>query len=76
MGSEAEVVGADPVARTFSGRARAARVTLLDGFAAAVWSVAGTPRVVFGFTVEDGLVREVELLADPEVLARLDLAPV
>jgi RNA polymerase sigma-70 factor (ECF subfamily) len=40
-----------------------------------VWSVGGTPQVVFGFTVEDGLVHEIELLADPEVLARLDLAP-
>jgi RNA polymerase sigma-70 factor, ECF subfamily len=75
MGAEREVVGVGAVAETFRGRARGARSGSLDGFAAAVWSVGGTPRVVFGFTVEDGLVREVELLADPEVLARLDLAP-
>ena len=74
MGAEAEVVGVGAVAETFRGRARAARPGSLDGFAAAVWSVGGTPQVVFGFTVEDGLVREIELLADPDVLARLDLA--
>ena len=75
MGAEPEVVGVGAVAETFRGRARAARPGSLDGFAAAVWSVGGTPQVVFGFTVEDGLVREIELLADPEVLARLGLAP-
>ncbi len=75
MGAEPEVVGVGAVAETFRGRARAARPGSLDGFAAAVWSVRGTPQVVFGFTVEDGLVREIELLADTEVLARLDLAP-
>ena len=74
MGAEPEVVGVGAVAETFRGRARAARPGSLDGFAAAVWSVGGTPRVVFGFTVEDGLVREIELLANPDVLARLDLA--
>jgi len=73
MGAEPEVVGAAAVAETFRGRARGARPVDLDGFAAALWSVGGDPRVVFGFTVEDGRIREVELLADPEVLAQLDL---
>jgi hypothetical protein len=30
--------------------------------------------VVFGFTVEAGKIIEIELVADPEWLARLDLA--
>src|SRR5437763_1876400 len=62
MGAEAEVRGARAVARTFSGRARAARLALVDGEPGAVWAQDGTPRVVFAFTVTDGRVSEIELL--------------
>jgi len=41
------------VAETVCGRAKAGAATL-DGYAAAAWSVGGTPKVVFGFTVVDG----------------------
>jgi RNA polymerase sigma-70 factor (ECF subfamily) len=34
----------------------------------------GRPRVVFGFTIADGRIVEIELLADPERLRELDLA--
>ena len=71
MGSPALLSGADEVARMFSGRAQAARLTDLDGFAAAKWSVRGEVKVVFAFTVEDGLIREIELLTGD--LERLDL---
>ena len=71
MGSPALLSGADEVARMFSGRAQAARLTELDGYAAAKWSVRGEVKVVFAFTVEDGLIREIELLAGD--LERLDL---
>ena len=74
MGAEAEVRGARAVARTFSGRARAARLALVDGEPGAVWAQDGTPRVVFAFTVTDGRVSEIELLADTELLGQLDLA--
>jgi RNA polymerase sigma-70 factor (ECF subfamily) len=72
-GASAEVRGSAAVAETFRGRARAARLALLDGYAGAVWAVGGKPRVVFGFTVEAGRITEIELLADPENLDRLDL---
>jgi RNA polymerase sigma factor (sigma-70 family) len=75
-GAESEVRGAVAVAGTFSGRARAAKLVLLDGFAGAVWAPGGRPRVVFGFTIEAGKIVEIELLADPEQLGRLDLAMV
>jgi len=71
MGSPAQVAGRDAVAQMFSGRAQAARLAELDGYAAAQWSVHGEVKVVFAFTVEDGLVREIELLAGD--LERLDL---
>jgi len=64
------------VAETFFGRARAARLALVDGFAGAVWAPGGKPRVVFVFTIEAGRIVEIELLADPEQLSRLDLAKV
>ncbi|MGR6964047.1 sigma-70 family RNA polymerase sigma factor [Geodermatophilus sp. URMC 61] len=75
MGADAEVSGATAVARFFSGRARAARLVLVDGTPGAVWSLRGTPQVVFAFTVEDGVVTAIDLLADPATLADLDLQP-
>ena len=70
-GAEAEVSGADAVARIFAGRARVARAALIDGAAGAVWAVGGRPRVLFAFTIQGGRVSGIELLADP---ARLDAA--
>jgi RNA polymerase sigma-70 factor, ECF subfamily len=74
MGATQELSGARAVAETFSGRARVARPALVDGAAGAVWASGGQPRVVFGFTISDGKIVEIELLADPERLAQLDLA--
>ena len=75
MGAAAEVRGATGVARFLSGRARAARLVLVDGVPGAVWSLRGTPQVVFAFTVEDGVVTAIDLLAAPEAVAALDLRP-
>ncbi|MFB8280763.1 sigma-70 family RNA polymerase sigma factor [Nocardia colli] len=66
-------LGADAVAQTFSGRAQAARLALIDGRAGAVWSVRGTPRVVFEFTVSNGRIVAIDLLADTETLDQLEL---
>jgi RNA polymerase sigma-70 factor (ECF subfamily) len=71
-----EMRGFDAVARVFAGGAKAARLVLVDGLAGAVVSVGGRPMVVFGFTVRGGRVVGIELLADPETLAILDLEPV
>ena len=59
------------MAQFYNGRARGARLTELDGYAAAQWSLRGEVKAVFAFTVEDGLIREIELLAGE--LDRLDL---
>jgi RNA polymerase sigma factor (sigma-70 family) len=71
--AKAVVRGAHAVAETFKGRAQAARLALVDGIAGAVWAPGGTPKVVFSFTVADGRIREIELLADREFLASADL---
>ncbi|MFI0481685.1 sigma-70 family RNA polymerase sigma factor [Actinomadura sp. 9N215] len=72
-GAPALVRGASAVAETFSGRARAARPAVIDGMAGLVWTVGGRPRVVFDFTIVDGRIVAIDLLADPETLADLDL---
>ncbi len=71
MGSPALLRGADEVAQFYNGRARAARPTELDGYAAAQWSLRGEVKAVFAFTVEDGRITQIELLAGE--LDRLDL---
>ena len=71
-----EVRGVDAVARVFAGRARVAKLTLVDGLAGAAWSVGGQARSVFAFVVRGGRVASIELLMDPETLGALDLEPV
>jgi RNA polymerase sigma factor (sigma-70 family) len=73
-GAPAEVRGAPAVADTFSGRARFAQPALVNGAVGAVWAPGGRPRVVFGFTITHGKIVEIEILADPARLSRLDLA--
>ncbi len=70
LGTTVSVSGDRSVAEFFAGRARAALPATLDGGAAAVWQHRGEVKVVFAFTVVDGRVREIELLADPAVLTR------
>ena len=72
-GSPAEVLGAAAVARTFAGRARAARLALVDGVPGLVWSQGGVPRVVFGFTVADGRIVAVDVIADAAALGDLEI---
>ena len=76
FGSAPVTVGPDSVARTFAGRAQAARLTLVDGLPGAAWLVGGEPRVVFDFTVVDDRIVAIDLLADPEVLGVLELTRV
>jgi RNA polymerase sigma-70 factor (ECF subfamily) len=73
MGSSEEVLGAQAVAETFSGRAKVARAALVDGAAGAVWAQGGKARVVFAFTFARGTIVEINLMADPERLSELDL---
>ena len=72
MGTEPAYDGAAAVAARFNGVRGAAPVTI-DGDLGAAWIQAGSTKVAFVFHVEAGLVREVELIADPDVLAILDI---
>jgi RNA polymerase sigma factor (sigma-70 family) len=73
-GAEAEVMGADAVAKTFAGRARAARLALIDGDAGLVWSMAGEPKVAFLFTFEGSRIAAIDLVGNPERLRELAIA--
>ena len=75
MGTDRLYNGAAAVAARFKGARGAAPVTI-DGELGAAWIQAGSIKVAFAFHVEAGLVREVELIADPEVLATMDIVRV
>jgi RNA polymerase sigma-70 factor (ECF subfamily) len=75
MGTDPLYDGAAAVAARFNGARGAAPVTI-DGELGAAWIHARSIKVAFVFHVETGLVREVELIADPEVLATLDIVRV
>lgn len=68
--------GADAVARAFSGRAQAARLALIDGRPGAVWMNEGRLAVAFAFTLEDGRVTRIHLVADPAAHAAMDIRTV
>lgn len=59
-----EIHGQDEVVKIFEGRAKAARLALVDGEAGLVIAFGGKPRMVFEFVVEDGLIVEISLIAD------------
>ncbi|GAA2598026.1 sigma factor [Actinomadura fulvescens] len=74
----AVVRGAAAVARgalTFGRVARAATPALVNGAAGVVSTVGGRPYSVLAFTVADGRIVEIDVLADPGRVARLVLWP-
>ncbi|MGV3618417.1 MAG: sigma-70 family RNA polymerase sigma factor [Fimbriimonas sp.] len=73
MGASPEVRGSDAVVKTFLGRAQGALPALVDGVPGLAWVVRGQRKVVFHFTIADGRVVAIDLMADPEQLAEIDL---
>jgi RNA polymerase sigma factor (sigma-70 family) len=74
--ASAEFRGAAAVAeqvRTFAPGARFARPALVNGAAGFVVAPRGRPVAVAGFTVVDGKIVEMDVLADPARLGELDL---
>lgn len=73
MGGQARVAGALDVANTFSGRARAAHLAVLDGDFGAVWFVNGEPKVAFAFVTARGRITAIEMIADTQTLAETSI---
>lgn len=74
-GAEPQVAGAHQVARTFSGRARAARPAIIDGEPGLVWLQQGEPRIVFQFAISGARIVRIDLVSDPDRLATLEVEP-
>ncbi|MEV6395647.1 sigma-70 family RNA polymerase sigma factor [Streptomyces sp. NPDC051907] len=77
LGMAREVRGATAVAGRalmFQHASRFARPALVNGGAGVVTVVDGRPMAVMGFTIAGGKIVEIDILADPERVGRLDLA--
>jgi RNA polymerase sigma factor (sigma-70 family) len=72
LGANPVYDGAAAVAARFDG-ARGAVPVSIDGDPGGAWIMAGAVKVAFAVHVEAGLVREIELIGDPDVLATLDV---
>ncbi|GAB2607383.1 hypothetical protein GCM10027168_45150 [Streptomyces capparidis] len=68
-----EIRGADAVAAFFTGRAQAARLALVDGVPAAVWSHRGRAKAVLTFGVSGGRITRIAIDTDPDRLRDLDI---
>ncbi|NEE00125.1 sigma-70 family RNA polymerase sigma factor [Phytoactinopolyspora halotolerans] len=69
----AQIRGRTSVAEMFRGRARNAALALIDGAVGAVVKPAGKPRVAFRFTVQDGQIVGISIVADPAQMERADV---
>jgi RNA polymerase sigma-70 factor (ECF subfamily) len=68
---EAGIAGADAVAKTFVGRARAARPAYIGEEPAAVWVHDGRTLVLFRFTIAGNRIGRIDLIGDPATLERV-----
>jgi len=74
MGAAAHLSGSAAVAGTFSGRALTAQAAMVDGLPGVVWAPGRRVRVVWRMTFTDARISEVEMLADPDTIAKLELS--
>lgn len=70
-GTPARIDGARGIAEMFNGAARAALPVFLNDRPGAAWFHRGEPRVLFDFTVGQGIIRRIDFRAEPGVLAGL-----
>ena len=64
------------LARGYAGPDREVRIAAINGAAGAVIFVAGRPASIMGFVVRDGRVTAIDVLADPQRIARIDVSAV
>ena len=65
--------GANEVAKQFNGRAQAAQLALIDEMPGLVWAPGAVPRVAFQFTIVEGAIGAIDLVAEPAALAVLTI---
>jgi len=82
FGPPAKVVRAEgasavaKLARSYGGPDREVRPATINGTAGAVIFVAGRATAIMGFVVRDGRITAIDVLADPQRVARIDLTAV
>ena len=64
------------LARSYAAPDRGVRAATVNGAAGAVIVVAGQPTAIMGFLVRGGRVAAIDVLADPQRIARIDLSAV
>jgi hypothetical protein len=67
---EPEIRGRERVAETFRGRAAAAQLATIDGAPGLVFAPGGRVFAVFAFVVENAGIVEIDLISDPDGIAR------
>jgi RNA polymerase sigma-70 factor (ECF subfamily) len=70
-GTPKRIEGRQEVATFFNGSAKSALPVLVDDRPGAAWYLQGEAKVLFDFTLVDGLVTEISFRAEPEVLSRV-----
>lgn len=70
-GTPARREGRSEVAAMFNGAAKSALPVFIDSRPGAAWFYPGSARVVFDFTVVDGVVSRIDFRADPETLGHI-----
>jgi hypothetical protein len=74
MGGQKFLRGADEVAKTFSGRAQAARAALLDGTIGVVVAPKGRLLLVLEVAIKNDRIIDIHAVADRERLGKIDMA--
>jgi RNA polymerase sigma-70 factor (ECF subfamily) len=72
---EAELRGAEVLARSFAGRARAAQAGLIDGELGVIVAPNGKLLLILNLTIEGGRIRSIEAVADKASLGEMELQP-
>ena len=73
MGGHAEIRGAAAVAKSFQGRAQAARSALINGAVGVVVAPSGRLMLALGVTIANDKITGIDVVADPEQLGKLEL---
>jgi RNA polymerase sigma-70 factor (ECF subfamily) len=71
VGTPRQIAGRDEVATFFNGSAKAALPVFIGNRPGAAWFHVGAAKVIFDFTVNDGLVRAITFRAAPDMLSRV-----
>lgn len=72
---QSQMRGGPIIAEVFKGRALGAQLALINGSVGTTWIGGGKPRLAFLFSVENGNIREINVVMDPEDLGEMEIKP-